>query len=80
VVAVSNGIGYSNTQTSSPISIFFDSLLNYFIVINYGTHNVLRCTLGTTDSTLITGNMNGTVDSTLTSVAYPMNVIDSLNH
>jgi hypothetical protein len=80
VATGSNRIGYSDTQTSSPVSIYFDSLLNYFIIVNYGTYNVFRWTLGTTDSTLITGNINGTVDNALTSLAYTRNVIDSLNH
>lgn len=81
LVVGGNGQGKNNTQLNNPIAIDFDSTTNSLIIVNLGTHTVVRWVLGSPYWTLITGNINGTAGNSSTELSTPSDVtVDRLGN
>lgn len=74
LVAGGNGQGTNYTQLNNPVGIDFDSSTNSLIISNLGSHTVVRWTIGATNWTLITGNINGTAGNSSTELSSPYDV------
>ena len=74
MVAGNGTAGRDITQLSSPSDVYLDSPSNSLVIVNFGSHNVVRWPLGASGWTLIAGNANGLPNSTSTSLAFPVGV------
>lgn len=72
VVAGGNGQGTSNIQLFQPTAIYFDSLSNGLVIVNFNSHNIVRWVLGANSWTLVAGSINGSLGSTSELLRYPM--------
>ncbi|CAF1049029.1 unnamed protein product [Adineta steineri] len=72
VVAGGNGGGTNYTQLDGPISVYFDSLSNSLIIVNYLANNIVRWTIGDSKWTLIAGSLNSLAGTTSTLLYYPI--------
>ncbi|CAF3519901.1 unnamed protein product [Rotaria sp. Silwood1] len=75
VVSGGNGAGFNNNQLNYPIDLYFESSSNSLMIANAGANIIVRWTIGASNWTLIAGNSNGTIGSTLTMFYYPVTVI-----
>lgn len=75
VVAGGNGGGKNSTQLNLPIGLYFDSISNSLIISNYGSHNIVRWTLGTNSWILLAGDINGLSGTISTRFNRPTDVI-----
>ncbi|CAF1544821.1 unnamed protein product [Adineta ricciae] len=71
VVAGGNGAGNSNTQLSQPYCFLIDSVTNSFIIVNYGSHTIVRWVMGASSWTLLVGSP-GNSGSTSTLLSSPV--------
>lgn len=74
IVAGGTGQGKNYTQLNNPVGIDFDPTTNSLIIVNLGTHTVVRWILGASNWTLITGNINGTIGNSSTELSSPSDV------
>ena len=73
VVAGGNGAGTGITQLNRPYSFAFDSLSNSFLIVNAGSHHVVRWIFGATSWTLIAGT-TGVSGSSSTTLFNPLGI------
>ena len=71
-VAGGSGSGNSVTQLFNPGGLVYDSFTNSLLVLNFGTNNIVRWTLGATSRTLVAGDINGAAGSTSTTLYSPV--------
>ena len=70
-VAGNNGNGTSNTQLYHSRAVYFDSSTNSLIIVNMGSHNIVRWKLGENNWTLVAGSLNGYSGSTSSLLQNP---------
>lgn len=67
VVAGGNGNGTNTSQLLFPRGLYFDSLSNSLVIINYNVPSVVRWVLGASNWVLIASNANVSATSTMAS-------------
>ena len=58
MIAGNNESGSNTYQLNNPRGLYFDSLTNSLVIVNHGTANVVRWTIGASNWTLIANNVN----------------------
>jgi hypothetical protein len=66
VFAGGNGQGTNEIQLDTPVGLYFDSLSNSLVIVNYGANNIVRWAIGDNYWTLLAGSINGTAGNTMT--------------
>ncbi|CAF4552015.1 unnamed protein product [Rotaria sp. Silwood1] len=80
VVIGGNGPGTVTNQLYSPHGIYFDSSSNSLLIANFGTHTIVRWTIGSTRWTLVAGSI-GYSGSTSITLSGPSDVtLDSMGN
>lgn len=69
------GRGVNRTQLSGPAGIYFDFISNSLYIANYYGQSIVRYVLGANQSTLFTGNSNGSFGSGESELKTPLKVI-----
>ena len=90
VVAGGNGLGLGSMQLYYPKGIYLESSTSSLIIVNYGSHKVVRWLLGASSRTCIIGSSSGVAGSSSILLSCPQGltvdymgniyVADWLNH
>lgn len=65
------GSGGNNTQLAFPVGLYYETFSNTLIIGNYACHNIVRYMFGTSNWTLVAGNINCTAGRDSTSLLFP---------
>ena len=74
IVAGGNGPGTNVNQLYHPFGFAFDERNNTFLIANYGSHNIVRWTLGDSSWTLVAG-VTGAPGNSETQLNAPLSIV-----